>query len=64
MLELYDSLVQFDWYLFPIEVQKVLPICFLSVQEPVEIKCFGSIACTRETFKKVKSFEYYIIGII
>lgn len=47
MSEINDSINQFYWYLFPMKVQKMLPIILLSVQQPVEIQCFGSITCTR-----------------
>lgn len=45
---------QFEWYLFAIELQKILPIIMIAAQQPVEIECFGSISCSHETFKKVK----------
>ena len=62
-----DIFGQLDWYLFPEKIQKMLPIVLAMTQQPIEIGCFGSIACTRETFKKVKfqqflkttSFYYY-----
>lgn len=44
---------QFNWYWFPLEVQRVLPILILNGQQPVGFECFGSIMCNRETFKKV-----------
>lgn len=44
---------QLDWYLLPAKVVKSLPIILINVQEPVVIKCFGSIPCARETYKKV-----------
>ena len=45
---------QFDWHLFPIEIQQMLPMIMAAAQQPVLLECFGSIACTRETFKKVR----------
>lgn len=50
-----DSIDQFDWHSFPVEIQKILPTVLIGVQQPIEIRCFGSIACTRETFKQVRS---------
>lgn len=44
---------QMNWYLFPIDIQKVLPIVMINTQQPVLIEFFGSIACTRSQFKKV-----------
>lgn len=44
---------QLDWYLFPIKIQRMLPMIIEIAQEPVELECFGSIACIREVFKNV-----------
>lgn len=51
--EVDDDLGQLDWYLFPIEIQRLLPMTIMNVQEPPVIKCFGNIQCSREQFKKV-----------
>lgn len=55
---------QLDWYLFPIEVKRVLPMIIVSAQQPVSVGCFGSIVCIRDVFKNVsidrKSFRYYV----
>lgn len=48
-----NEIVQLDWYSFPLEIQKLLPILMINTQEAVIIKCFGSVACTRWQFKKV-----------
>lgn len=54
---------QNHWYLYPIEILKVLPIVLRGVQEPAYIECFGSFKCNRESFKKVRmenlTFYYY-----
>lgn len=47
---------QMNWNYLPIGIQRMLPNVMLNVQQPFEIMCFGSTACTRETFKKV-SFQ-------
>lgn len=44
---------QLDWYLFPIEIKRVLPIIIVSAQQPVSVGCFGSIICIRVVFKNV-----------
>lgn len=44
---------QFDWYLFPYEVRKMLPLFMMNAQQEVGFICFGSLMCNRETFKKV-----------
>lgn len=43
-----------DWYKFPCEVQRLLPIIINNTQSSVVIKGFGNIDCTRERFKQVR----------
>lgn len=44
---------QIDWYLYPIQMQKILPAVMNMAQKPVEFIWFGSMAADRDTFKKV-----------
>lgn len=44
---------QFAWYRFPKEVKRLLPLTLNFTQQPIELKCFGSVACSRETFETV-----------
>ena len=44
---------QFDWYLFPIEIKRMLPTIIAVAEQPVSLECFGSITCVREVFRKV-----------
>lgn len=46
---------QFEWYRFPAEIQRMMPLILSFTQQPVEFVCFGSIACNRETFKYVST---------
>lgn len=48
-----DSLERLNWYLFPIEMQKMMIIVMAKTQQPALLRGFGNIVCTRETFKKV-----------
>lgn len=48
-----DVLEQFDWYSYSLDMQRLLLKVLLNVQKPVDMRCFGSIAANRETFKKV-----------
>lgn len=54
--EIPDTIVDFEWYLFPPGIQRILPTILLAAQQPVYLECFGSISGTRETFKNVISF--------
>lgn len=50
-------LVELNWYLFPIEIKKILPTILINTQEVVALHCFGSIVCGRESFKDVSKHE-------
>lgn len=56
-VEVFDIIGQFKWYSFPRKIQRLLPFIILNAQELIPIECFGSIACDRETFKKVISMR-------
>lgn len=51
--ECSDIIYQLDWYLFPAEIQRILPIIINFSQQPIIFECFGSMVCDRETFKYV-----------
>lgn len=51
--EIDQVTIQLDWYLFPIELQRVLPTVMQSTQKPVVMKCFGNILYSRKQFRKV-----------
>lgn len=52
--EICDMIEKFNWYSFPDELKTNLTTILIVAQQPVEIECFGSIACSRFSFKKVK----------
>lgn len=45
-----------DWYSFPTVIRHLMPTLIVNTQQPVVVKGFGNISCTRETFKRV-TFE-------
>lgn len=51
--EIEDVIGQIDWYLFPIEFKRMFPMFVNAAQQPMEIACFGSVPCSRGTYKKV-----------
>lgn len=53
--ELNDILYQSEWYSFPNEVQRILPILLTASQEPVVLRGFGNLLCIRESFKRVRA---------
>lgn len=48
-----DEMGQYDWYLYPLELQRTFPLLLIIAQQPVYLECFGSYACLRDSFKKV-----------
>lgn len=48
-----DELCQCHWYLFPVEVQKLLLIFMSDSQQSTYIRGYGGILCTRDSFKNV-----------
>lgn len=50
-----EIFVQMNWYLLPNKTQRLLPVIINMIQQITEIKCFGSISCNRDTFKKVSA---------
>lgn len=53
--EIEKVLVQLNWYLLPIEVQRMLPTIIIFSQKPLYVRFFGSISCHREQFQKVSA---------
>lgn len=43
-----------DWYLFPMQVRRMLPTVIKSTQKPVIFEGYGNVMCTREMFKRVR----------
>lgn len=48
-----EELWQRDWYLFPIELQRMLVIFMLDTEQSMIIRGYGNIKCTRDAFKGV-----------
>lgn len=48
---------EIDWYLYPIEMQRMLPKILIVVQKPIYVDLFGSVTASRETFLGVSMAE-------
>lgn len=59
--DLFDQ--KFDWYLYRLEMQRLLPIILANAQQSVGFPCFGSILCNRETFRKVGEPDVRKVGV-
>lgn len=53
--DINDAIERLDWYLYPIEIQRLLIPIMMYAQKPVVIEVFGSISCSRDQFRKVCS---------
>lgn len=51
--DLNYTINKFNWYLFPLEMQRALPVVMINAQQTVGYECFGSIIIDRDTLKKV-----------
>ena len=47
-----------DWYLFPIEMQRIYSIALVGVQDPVIVQGYANTVCTRDAFKNVCFFVF------
>lgn len=52
----YYEFGQCNWYLFPFEIQQVLPIIISNIQRPVMIRGYANTVCRREAGKTVTFF--------
>lgn len=47
-----------EWYAFPGDVQRILPIIMMGAQESVILQGFGNLTCSRDAFKKVHLYMF------
>lgn len=52
--EINSTIDEWHWYLFPIQMKRMLPLVMAITQQPVDLECFGSITCSRKVFRKVR----------
>lgn len=52
--EILDEFDGFNWYKFPLETQRLLPMLIAEAQLPVEVEVFGSITCCRYVMQTVR----------
>lgn len=53
-IEHNNMINQLDWYLIPVDIQRMLPMLINFTQQSVAFECFGSTTMVRETFKVVR----------
>lgn len=54
--EMDDVITQYDWYLFPYKVRRILPMVMQNTRKPIIIKCFGDVLCARIQMQKVSNY--------
>lgn len=60
--EMFDNeFGQCNWYRFPIEIQRMFVTVTANTQQPEILQAFGNTPCTREIFKKVRTFNIDIV---
>lgn len=62
--QINDVVHQFEWYLFPVSIQRILPIFIINVHQPIDIAYFGSRSCSREAFKKVRIYRILCVCVV
>lgn len=60
-ITIFDNLCDLDWYVYPIGMQKALPLIMLNAHELITVECFGEISCTRGVFKSVSKFRIQLL---
>lgn len=55
----YNLICQYEWYLFPANIQQILPIIMNAMQDEIHIDGFGNLSITRESFKRVNILLKY-----
>lgn len=61
-----EELVRCNWYLLPIELQRIYLTFLFDTQKPENILSYGGIECKRQTAKKVlkKKIENSLLDYI
>lgn len=50
---IYEQIFSLDWYTYPVELQRIMPVILMNSQKPVVLKGFGNVPVTRLNFKSV-----------
>lgn len=56
--EINSAFCGMDWYLFPTEARRMMPIILMATRQAVQFKGYGNIPATRGTFKGVIKIEH------
>lgn len=56
--EINDMISVCDFYLFPMDIQRLLPMILMNTQRPVVFRGFGNMELSRRTFNRVSHFMF------
>lgn len=59
-----DEIYRCDWYLLPLNTQKLHLILMQNTQQPALIEGYANIWCLRDTFKKVHFIRRFVFKLI
>lgn len=59
--EISVAIFQSSWHLFPMELQRIMPIVLNYSQKEIHMAELGGFACTREVFKRV-CIKYFVFN--
>lgn len=51
---------EIDWHLFPIATQRMMPVVLMVTRKAVQLRGFGNVSATRETFKRVRHNQMHM----
>lgn len=57
-ININKELAECDWYKFPLNIRKLLPMVLNGTQNPLVLTGIGQLKCTRETFKAVSGLFF------
>lgn len=54
--EIGDMIWHLDWYSYSNKLQRMLPTVMMAAKQPVAVKFFGSLSCSRDSLQKALLF--------
>lgn len=54
------KLNQCDWYLLPVDIQRIFVLTLVNSQNPITFCAYGNIPCSRKSLKKVESSNFIL----
>lgn len=58
--KLNKAIYKCRWYSFPMDMQKMIQIILVSTQQPVNLRGYGNVECSREAFNRVSLRLFFL----